>query len=198
MLLPIAEVQKELKLSEDQKRQIETLTAEVREKAMASFGGINFQELQNLSQDEREKRMGEVRKKIEAISKEVDEKISKTLDDKQLERLKQLQLQRDGAMALNRPEVIKKLGLSNEQQAKIKKIQEDARPKDFPRFDRNQSSEDRRAAIQKMREQSDKVQKDVFGVLTDDQMLEWTEMCGKPFKFPAGGFGPGGPGAARP
>ena len=94
----------------------------------ASFGQINFQELQNLSAEEREKRIGEMRKKFEEAGKGIDEKVGKILDAKQAERLQQLQLQREGAMALNRPEVIQKLGLSEEQQAKIKKIQEDARP----------------------------------------------------------------------
>ena len=35
-----------------------------------------------------------------------------------------------------------------------------------------------------MREQFEKAQKDCFAVLNDDQMLDWTNMCGKTFKFP--------------
>ena len=125
-----------------------------------------------------------MRKKFEEGGKEIDEKVGKLLEAKQVERLHQLQLQREGAMALSRPDVIKKLELSDEQQAKIKKIQEDARSAGRAGFDPNQSEEDRQAARKKMREQFEKAQKECFAVLSDDQMLDWTNMCGKTFKFP--------------
>jgi Spy/CpxP family protein refolding chaperone len=180
MLLGIPEVQKELNLSDEQKTQIDALLADAR----ASLGQLNFQELRNLSADEREKRLGEMRKKFEEAGKAFDEKAGKILDAKQVERLHQLQLQREGAMALSRPEVIQKLGLSEEQQAKIKKIQEDARPTGRGGFDPNQSEEERQAARTKMREKFANAQKDCLAVLNDDQMLDWTNMCGKAFKFP--------------
>ena len=180
ILLGIAEVQKELNLSEDQKKQVESLLRDARDKVM---GQVNLRDLRDLSQEEREKRFGELRKKFETLGKEVDEKLANILDAKQIERLHQLQLQRDGATALARPDVAKKLGLSEEQQARIKKIQGDARS-GMPAFDPNQSDEERRAAFNKMRERFEKAQKDAFTVLDDDQMLDWTNMCGKTFKFP--------------
>ena len=188
MLLAIPEVQKELNLSDDQKKQIETLGQDVRAKVRASIGSVNFQELRNLSEEEREK----MRKKFEEATKGIDEQVSKVLESKQVERLHQLQLQREGAMALSRPDVIKKLDLSEEQQAKIKKILEEARPQGRSGFDPNQTEAERQAARTKMREQFEKVHKDCFAVLTDDQMLDWTNMCGKTFKFPERqGFGRG-------
>ena len=188
MLLGMPEVQKELNLNDDQKKDIDTLLEDSFGKMRASFQGMR-----DLSQEEREKRMDEMRKKFEEAGKEVDEKVGKILDAKQAERLHQLQLQREGAMALSRPEVIKKLDFSEEQQAKIKKIQEDARPTGRGGFDRNQSDEERQAARKKMREQFETAQKECFAVLSDDQMLDWTNMCGKTFKFPEGqGFRRGG------
>ena len=192
MLLGIEEVQKELNLRDDQKKQINTLLTEARDKVRASIGQVNFQDLQNLSADEREKRFGEMRKKFEEGSKELDGKVGTILESRQAERLHQLLLQREGAMALSRPDVIKKLDLSEDQQAKIKKIQEDARPTGRAGFDPNQSNEERQAAMNKMREQFEKAQKECFAVLNDDQMLDWTNMCGKTFKFPERqGFGRG-------
>ena len=192
MLLTIPEVQKELNITADQKKQLETLGQGIRQKVQASMGQIDFQELRNLSAEEREKRFGEMRKKFEEATKGVDEQVAKVLDAKQVDRLHQLQLQRDGAMALTRPEVIKKLDLSEEQVAKIKKIQEAARPQGRAGFDRNQSDEDRQAARKKMREQTEKAHTECLAVLNDDQMLEWTNMCGKTFKFPERqGFGRG-------
>ncbi len=211
MLLIIPEVQKELNITDSQKKEIETIATDVREKAMATFGQINFQEIQNLSQEERDKKFAEMRTKFEGVTKEVDVKVAKILDEKQVARLKELQLQREGGAALSRPEVIKKLEITDEQQAKMKKIQEDARPKGGPGggFDPNQSQEERRASFQKMRDGMDKAQKDTLAVLTDEQMIAWTEMCGKTFKFPQGGGrggfggpggrgGPGGPGGTPP
>jgi Spy/CpxP family protein refolding chaperone len=191
MLLGIPEVQTELSLTDDQKEKIQTINDDVRQKARDSFQGFNFQDLQNMSDEERQKQFDDIRKKAEEAAKGVDEKITGVLDGKQKERLKQLQLQREGALALNRPEVIKKLSLTEEQQANIKKIQKDAEPTNARQFfDPNQSPEDRQAAFKKMRDQMDKAQKDCLAVLTDDQMLDWTNMCGKTFKFPERqGFG---------
>ncbi len=192
MLLGIPEVQKELNLNDDQKKQIDALLGAARDKVRAAIGQVNFQDLQNLSQEEREKRFGEMRKKFEEGSKEIDGKVAAILESKQAERLHQLLLQREGAMALSRPDVVKKLDLSEEQQTKIKKILEDARSAGRPSFDPNQSNEDRQAAFRKMREQFEKAQKECFAVLNDDQMLDWTNLCGKTFKFPERqGFGRG-------
>ena len=37
-----------------------------------------------------------------------------------------------------------------------------------------------------MQERFEKVQKECLAVLNDDQMLDWTNLCGKAFKFPNG------------
>ena len=65
MLLGVPEVQKELGLNDDQKKQLEQLVSDLQEEMQASFANFNFQEIQNLSQEEREKRFGEARKKAE-------------------------------------------------------------------------------------------------------------------------------------
>ncbi len=77
-LLGIPEVQKELGVTDDQKKQVDEVLGELREQMQASFG--NFQELQNLSQAEREKRFAESRAKSEAANKQADEKLGKILD----------------------------------------------------------------------------------------------------------------------
>lgn len=56
-------------------------------------------------------------------------------------------------------------------------------------FNRDQSDEERQTAMKKMRDQFEKAQKDSLAVLDDDQMLDWTNMCGKTFKFPEMQFG---------
>ena len=58
----------------------------------------------------------------------------------------------------------------------------------MPKFDPDQSPEDRRAAFQeaikKMQEKGETAASDGLAVLNDDQMLERTKLCGKTFKFP--------------
>jgi Spy/CpxP family protein refolding chaperone len=196
MLLGVPEVQKELNITDEQKTKIETIGQDVRDKMQQARGNFNFRDLQNMSDEEQQKAFADIRKKVEEVTKGIDEKVAGILDAKQNERLKQLQLQREGALALTRPEVIKKLSITEEQQAKIKKTLEDARPTGNL-FDPNQTPEERQAGIKKIQDQMEKAQKDCLAVLTDDQMLDWTNMCGKTFKFPQMRFGRGnrgGPG----
>ena len=87
---------------------------------------------------------------------------------------------------------------SEDQQGKIRKIQEESRPQGgggFANF-QNLSEEERREQFAKMQERFAKAQKDIVEVLTDDQKTKWAGMKGKEFKFPEprgfGGFG--GPG----
>ena len=108
-----------------------------------------------------------------------------------MKRLNQLQIQRKGAAAFTRPEVVAKLALTDDQKEKIKKVQDDARTQGHGAFNRNASATERQAAIAKMQESRAKVLKDVLAVLNDDQLMSWTELTGKEFKFPQGmgGFG---------
>src|SRR5688500_1753582 len=55
MLLGIPEVRKELGTSETQNKQIDELFADFQEKMRASFAGLDFRELQKLTQEERDK-----------------------------------------------------------------------------------------------------------------------------------------------
>jgi hypothetical protein len=186
-LLNMPEVRKELSVTDEQGKEIDEVLAALRE----SRGGFNFQDLQNLSDDERQKRMEEMRKKGEEAEKTAQEKLDKILKPEQLTRLNQLALQRQGTMALTRPDIAKQIGLSQEQQEKIEKIQEDARPQGgFGGF-QNLSDEERQKRFAEMRERQEKAQTDMLAVLTDEQKTKFAEMKGKDFEFPAFG-GPGG------
>jgi spore coat protein CotH len=184
MLMGMPEVRAELAVAESQQKPLDELLAEVQQQTRAAFEAINFQELPNLSDEEREKRFADLRKKTEESGKKADEQLVKILQPKQLERLDQLQLQREGAAALNRPDIVKKLALNEEQQTKIRGLQE----QNFGPF--------------VPPEQSQKILADALALLTDEQKAKWSDLKGKEFAFPApqfafgpGGFGgPGGPG----
>ena len=194
-LLAMPEVQKELAITEEQRTQVDELSAAMQDEMRLAFGNI-FQEIQSLSDEERQKRLNDAQKKTDEAIQKANDRLGKILDAKQLDRLAQLRLQREGASAFGRPDVAKQLGFTDEQHEKLRAIQESSRPQfgggfgppDFARIE----------------EQRQKAQADAFAVLTDRQKAKWAEMTGKEFKFPEpqffggpggpGGFGPGGPG----
>ena len=123
-LLAVSAVQEELSLNDDQKKQIRELAEKVRQDLR---GASNRQELRDLTEEERQKKFEEIRKKSDEVNKNATEQIGKILDAKQNERFQELRLQREGAAALATANVAEKLGLSQEQKDKIAKIQADAR-----------------------------------------------------------------------
>ncbi len=89
-LLAMPEVQKELSVTDDQKKQIETATTELRQQAQ-SGPRPNFQNMRNMSQDERDKAMADMRAQFEKNNKAADEKMATILTADQVTRLKQLE-----------------------------------------------------------------------------------------------------------
>jgi hypothetical protein len=145
-----------------------------------------------MSQEERAKKMAEIRTKGQELAKQTEAKVAKILDEKQVKRLKQLQIQQEGAAAFGRAEILTKLEVTDEQKADIKKLQDAARTQGRPAFNPDATTEERQAAMTKMRESRAKLLKDILAVLNDKQKATWTELTGPEFKFPqgrAGGFG---------
>ena len=182
-LVIMPEVQKELATTEAQNKAIETISAEVQDQMRETFG--SFRDLQDLSDEERQQRMEESRKKFAALSQQSDEKLAKLLEPQQVERLGQIRLQREGLAAFARPETAKALGLSEEQQAKIRTLQDDLGP-----------------GGRMSREDREKAQAEALAVLSDEQKSKWTALKGKQFEFPqpprgVGGGGRGGFGGDR-
>lgn len=182
MLLRMPEVQTELKMTQPQIAKIDEAQQTVREAMREVFQGG----FQNMTQEERQKAMA----KIEEIQNKA---VASILDQTQLKRFKQLELQRAGAMALMRPAVAKELGLTEQQQAKLRELQqkqmEDMRALFQGGGFQNMTPEERQQLGQKMQEMRKKAEEAALGVLTAEQKAKWTEMIGKPFKFPE--MGPG-------
>ena len=199
-LLQIAEVRTELAVTPDQQTKITDLISESRQKMQDAMSGMTMPDMQNATDEERQKFMTQLRKKMDEANKGNDEKVAGILNATQSKRLHELLLQRMGASALVLPDVVKALGLGDDQVTKIKAAiaaGNSARPQ-FT-FDPNQSPEERQTAMQelqkKIQEQSKKTLDESVAVLTDVQKSSWTALCGKPFTFPAsagrGGFGGG-------
>ena len=192
-LLATPDVQKELGVSDEQKRLIDDMQSDLREQMRSSFSG--FRDFQNLSEEERKKRTDEARKKGEEVNKKTEEMIEMILDAKQAERLGELRLQREGTSALSRAEVAKKLGLTEEQQTKIKEIRDAGRQGGGgPQTFRDMSDEERRQLFAQADERRKKREADTLAVLTPEQKETLEKMKGKEFKFAERGRGPGGTG----
>jgi hypothetical protein len=197
MLLGMPEVQQELAVTDDQRKQLDELTRDVQEQMRASFGAVNFQELATLTEEDRMQRFDEARKKADEANRKADDKLGAILDAKQTERLNQLRLQREGVAAFSRPDVVKQLGLNDEQQAKIREIEESSRPQfGAPGGPVGPGGFGGPPDFAQIEAQRRKAQADVIALLTDAQRAKFETMKGRDFKFsePQFGFGPGGPG----
>jgi hypothetical protein len=184
-LLGTPEVQKELDVNNEQKGLIEDMVKDLGERAGGDRG--NRQDFQNLSQEERRRRMEELRKQGEEREKKANEMAKMILEPKQYDRLNQLQLQREGANALARPEIAEKLGLDESQKDKIAKIRESARGERGGGGGGNRgnaSQEDRQKAFAEARERREKTNNEILAVLTPKQKETWEQMLGKKFDFP--------------
>jgi len=144
-----ANVQKELELLDDQISKLQPLEPKSGEAQREAFSGVDFRSMRDLPEEERTAKFQELRAKSDAKRKELEKEAEMILLPSQVERLKQINVQnqlrfRSTADVLASSELKAELGLTDEQieklravqeeaqkdmQAKVAKIQEDARNK---------------------------------------------------------------------
>jgi Spy/CpxP family protein refolding chaperone len=193
-LLVMEEVQKEISLTDEQKAELTKINEAARPAAGAA--GFDREAFQKLTEEERTKRFEEMRKEGEERAKKTEEAIKTLLKPEQLTRLNELRVQREGTRAWSREDVQKELGLTAEQIAKIKSLNEGLGQGGFGGFggrpNPDQSEEEARKAREERDAKRASYEKDMAAVLTADQTAAWTKMQGAKFEFPArGGFGGG-------
>jgi Spy/CpxP family protein refolding chaperone len=192
MLVNNEKVQKELEITPEQKTKIEALGKEMRSN-MPDFGG-----LRDLSDDERQAKMEENRKKMEKVMQDAQAKLKEILLPNQLDRLNQIRIQAAGTMILMDPAVQKDLGITDDQKAKMKTINDDARKQGRKLFE-NASPEDRQANMDKMQKLRKETDEKVMDILTADQKTKLEKMKGEKFDTSSlFQFGPPNRGDRRP
>jgi hypothetical protein len=160
MLLNQPSVQKELKITDDQKQQIHESATKLRQSAG---------ELQSLDQSERQQKMQEMAREGERIA-------ARILHRDQIKRLKEITLQVQGARAFSNPDLVKALDLTDEQKEKIMAAEggrgqrPQAAPGGDPQEMQKRMEEMRKANLEK-----------VMNVLTPEQKAKYKEMTGQPF-----------------
>jgi Spy/CpxP family protein refolding chaperone len=196
-LLMMAEVQKELGVTDDQKEKV-TKALEGLRPQPGQGGGGNFREM---TEEQRAKAMEEFRKQADERNKKVEAALKEVLTADQQKRLSELRVQREGVAGLSRGEIAEKLELTDEQKGKLRELAEAARP-NFGQGGRPAGGEnvDREKLMAEFQARREKLEADSLAVLTADQKAKWEEMKGKKFEFPAfGGRGaPGGAPGGRP
>ncbi|MCS7305133.1 MAG: Spy/CpxP family protein refolding chaperone [Thermoguttaceae bacterium] len=179
MLLMNPAVVKELELTEEQQAKLREIGEQMRERMREQFAGMR-----DLPPEEREARFREMREKMEAQVKEIQEKVNQILLPHQVKRLDQIAFQTRARMGggglgglIDDQEIVKKLGLTEEQVQKLRQIRDEVR--------------------ERLRTLPQQIQKEAeekaMQVLTEQQRQMLKELMGERFEMPFG-FGPGGPG----
>ena len=171
-------VRTELDLVDEQVTKLQEIGTKIREDVQASFQGIDFGSFRDLSEDERNARMAEIREKADKITAEGQKEIDAVLLPHQRERLKQLQVQsqmRFGAdRALSSDPLAKDLGITDAQKEQLRTKQEEIEA----------------SLNEKIAKLRTEAREELFSVLTTAQQDKLKGMIGKPFTFTGG---PGGP-----
>jgi Spy/CpxP family protein refolding chaperone len=178
-LLRLEQVQKELNLSDQQKEKLKGLGREARPERPADGG--------DLTPEERQQKLDEFRKKARERMEKIEKRLAEILKPEQLERLKQIRLQATGAAALADPQVVKALGITDDQRAKLKKLYDGAGEKrrELRGSMRDLSPDEREAKRAENQKKIRQIEKELMDkaleVLTPEQREKFEKMKGKKF-----------------
>jgi hypothetical protein len=185
-MLGIDAVQKELALNAEQIAEVNALNTQMRSDAMEIMSG-----LQDLTEEERKEEMPNVMKMVGEKGKELQGKVDKLLDAKQHARLKELSIQRRNLGALQDPEILVALKITDDQKKQLLEVrdgfakeQEDLQKEFLARGGDRQALRPKVEALQKSMGEK------VMAVLTTEQREQFDKMKGEKFTFPQQrGFG---------
>jgi hypothetical protein len=167
-------VQKDLKLTEEQKEKLEQYLQEWIPDALKFF-----EKLDGLKRQEREKELGAYRpkaqKKLAAVLKE-------TLKEDQRKRLRQLELQQEGPFALHHGdvEIRKDLKITDEQRKQFMAVIQEMQKKIAPLLKEVDSGGDPQEIWPKLMKIRKEHEGRIEALLSDAQKTQWTKMLGKP------------------
>jgi len=181
-LLSNASVQKELKLDTAQVEKVTELGTKTREK----MAGLREQ----LTDLQGQERMTKQQELMKPINEEAMKTAATILKPEQVKRLTQIELQQRGAMALSDPAIAKKLDITDEQTAKVKKILADQQS-EMGEI-RQAAGNDFASMMPKITALRKETNTKVMALMTEDQKKTWKEMTGEPFEIvqqPGGGRG---------
>ncbi len=186
------DVQKELKLTDDQAEKAQKVAKDVADKHKDDFA-----KLQDVPMEERFAKMRELGQQV---TDETIKGLSDTLKPEQITRLKQILLQQrvrspfgGGVSVFLDEQVAKQLKLTDKQKDDLKTMAEDENKERREIF--QNANGNFQEAGQKMREMAKEKMDNAEALLTADQKKTWKDMLGDPVEIrfgPPGGRRPGG------
>ena len=118
------------------------------------------------------------------MAQQMNDAVKSVLNDTQYKRYTELELQWTGPSALAREDVGKQVGITPDQQTKIRDIQRAEMEKIRGQFQGGGGAGGDRTAMQEnMRKVRDSIDKQVLALLNDGQKAKWNALLGKAFKF---------------
>jgi hypothetical protein len=162
LLLRQKSVQKELNLSDDAVKKLMEFTNKESDEYLKAL---------KLAEGERTAKFNE----LEMANKKF---LEDNLSAEQRKRLEQITLQVTGLYQLGRPEVVKALNLTEEQQNKFEDLQKETRKV----LEVILASTDRAAKTEKLAKLREETNKKIRDALTDEQKAKVREIVGEPFK----------------
>jgi Spy/CpxP family protein refolding chaperone len=191
-LVGVEQVQKELKVTDEQKEKLTALREEGGgQRRGQGGGGGEGGNRRGRGEAPSEEQMAEFRKR----SEEQNKKVEAILTADQNKRLKEIVLQTRGAGALRDEQVAKSLGLTEDQVAALKTIGEES-DKRMGEI-RQSGGDDREARQKKMEELRADTEAESLAVLSDEQKTKFTEMKGAKFELDRRAMFGGGGGNRR-
>jgi len=203
-LLQRVEVQKEPGLSVRQKEQITELQTGsrdlMRQRMGQVFQGQDFQNMRNLSREERQAKMQEMQPQIQAamaaFQGELSDKTKEILTPEQMTRLHQLDLQRRGPLSLADAKVADEIKLTPANRTEVAKIVADYQQQSgeitraaFESARASGQSPDFQSKLSPVKQKMDKTKKtaeaSVVALLSEEERAAWTAAQGDPFTFRA-------------
>jgi hypothetical protein len=162
VLLDQPAIRADLRMTDDQ-------TRAVREALVRQFAA--FLEIRELAAAERARKIAELHRASE-------EAVARILKAEQSARFKQIALQVEGPRAFFNPETARDLGITPEQQEKMRAIHAEARQAFAKACTEGKASPEEAAKTMTVlrRQTSEQIQ----GILTDAQKARWKEMTGEP------------------
>jgi hypothetical protein len=165
-------IQEELKLTVEQKKNLDDRLQATVQDAMQFF--------QNIQDAKPEKRQ----KEHDAFARKSQEKLTafleRALNEEQLKRLRQVMLQRDGVFALGNPAIVKELAITDAQRMRFVEVVQEMQKKIEPLIKEAQQGgnpEEIRPIVLKIREEH---RSRIENLLSDAQKKQWKQMLGTP------------------
>jgi hypothetical protein len=161
-------VQKDLKLSDEQIGKVQDTLRATREKHADEFAA-----LRDLPQEERPAKAAALNKTVA-----VEVKTALALSDEQSKRFDQIALQARGLQVFFDPSIQEKLQLTDDQKSKLREIARASQGQGGGANFKDASEEEKAAIVKRMNETRKENMAKGLAVLTDDQKKTWKDLTG--------------------